>query len=176
MAKKTPIHQNPYAHITFAPSLSALGVAIEDALAIMQQQHVEDPPQSPNTQKSEPEPLVDTGNCAPQPPENEPEDEKEKNEETIKPLGRGSTGRTEPKNLYEQLAMKEVMSDPLNGARNLEEEGLIMTDLRWLAEEGWVKMARNIECPDGTHIDIHYVYNKLLNLFDDFKFIDKAKG
>ena len=72
--------------------------------------------------------------------------------------------------------MKEVMSDPLKGARNLEEKGLTMTDPRWPAKEGWIKMARNFEFPDGTQVDIHYVYNKLLDVFDDFKFVDNLKG
>ena len=33
----------------------------------------------------------------------------------LKPSGRGSTGRTEPKNLNEQLAMEEAMSNPEAG-------------------------------------------------------------
>ncbi|WP_169713823.1 hypothetical protein [Paludifilum halophilum] len=48
-----------------------------------------------------------------------------------KSLGRGSTGRTTPNNLNEQLAMKEVLSDPLKGAKELK--SLTMTDSRWPA-------------------------------------------
>ena len=74
---------------------------------------------------------------------------------------RGSTGRTEPNNLYEQLAMEAAKADPLSG-RILR---INMTDSRWLAEEGWIKMSQRI-----NGIEVHYVYNKELGLFDDFKF------
>ncbi len=78
-------------------------------------------------------------------------------------LGKGSTGRIFPKNLKEQLAMKEVLSNPLSGAKEL---GLItMTDPRWLAEAGWIKMSKNV-----NGVEIHYVYNKIIKAFDDFKF------
>ena len=40
--------------------------------------------------------------------------------------GKGSTGRVEAKNLNEQLAMKQVMSDPLNGATNLSKLAKIL--------------------------------------------------
>jgi hypothetical protein len=92
----------------------------------------------------------------------------------VKPLGRGSTGRTEAKNLYEQLAMKEVMSDPLPSATKIGlKKG--MTDPRWPAEDGWIKMSKNVIAPDGSNIDIHYVYNERMHLFDDFKFKDTPK-
>ncbi|MCX7570491.1 hypothetical protein OS242_11010 [Tumebacillus sp. DT12] len=63
----------------------------------------------------------------------------------------------------EQLAMKEVLSDPLKGATELTK--VRMTDKRWLAQDGWVKMSKNV---NGT--EIHFVHNKTTGQFDDFKY------
>ena len=82
-------------------------------------------------------------------------------------LGIGSTGRTEPKNLQEQLAMHEVMSNPLENAVELK---LKMGDTRWHSSEGWVKMEKKVSTSSGKNINIHYVYNKTTGEFDDFKF------
>jgi filamentous hemagglutinin len=41
-----------------------------------------------------------------------------------------------------------------------------MTDARWPAEDGWVKMSQNI---NGT--EIHYVRNTVTGAVDDFQFI-----
>ncbi|MCO8213951.1 RHS repeat-associated core domain-containing protein [Streptococcus suis] len=82
-------------------------------------------------------------------------------------LGKGSTGRVVANTLEEQLAMKEVMSNPL---ANAFEVPITMTDTRWLGTEGWVKMQRVVTLSDGTKINIHYVYNKITGAFDDFKF------
>ena len=87
----------------------------------------------------------------------------------IKIAGKGSTGRTEAKNLNEQLAMKHVISDPLNGAKQLD---LIMQDSRWLASEGWVKMEYVVRLSNGMKVVIHYVYNTVTKVFDDFKFVN----
>jgi filamentous hemagglutinin len=38
-------------------------------------------------------------------------------------LRRGSTGRVAPNNFNEQLAMKEVLSNPLSGAKELSLKG-----------------------------------------------------
>ena len=76
-------------------------------------------------------------------------------------LGRGSTGRTEPTNLKEKLAMDEAQSNPGAG-RVLP---IRMSDPRWLAEEGWMKMQQNV-----NGIVIHYVYNPAMDAVDDFKF------
>ena len=103
-----------------------------------------------------------SGGSGPPTPPQIPEEE----QIIVKPLGRGSTGRTIPKNLTEQLAMKEVMSNPdpnLNDGKILYRP--IMTDPRWPSEEGWVKVAKNV-----NGVEIHYVWNEKLNLFDDFKF------
>ncbi len=78
-----------------------------------------------------------------------------------KPLGLGSTGRTTPANLTEQLAMQQVMSNHTAG-RQLP---VPMTDPRWPASDGWVKMSQNV-----NGVEIHYVYNRISGTVDDFKF------
>ena len=85
-----------------------------------------------------------------------------------KSLGKGSTGRTVANSLDEQLAMKEVLSNPLDGAEHLRK--FKMGDSRWLSGDGWQKMQRIIQTSDGTKINIHFNYNKLTGGFDDFKF------
>jgi RHS repeat-associated protein len=88
----------------------------------------------------------------------------------LKSLGRGSTGRTLAKTLNEQLAMKEILSNPLKGAEYLR--SINMNDSRWLAKDGWQKMQRVIKTSDGKKIIIHFHYNKHTSAFDDFKFIN----
>jgi filamentous hemagglutinin len=58
--------------------------------------------------------------------------------------------------------MKQVIADPLKGAKQLD---IVMNDSRWLSSEGWVKMAVNI-----NGVEIHFVYNTITKMFDDFKF------
>ncbi len=84
-----------------------------------------------------------------------------------KSLGKGSTGRTVPNNLKEQLAMKEVLSNPLKGATRVPRRN--MKDPRWLASEGWVKMQSIVKNSEGN-INIHFNYNTKTGKFDDFKF------
>jgi hypothetical protein len=82
------------------------------------------------------------------------------------PLGLGSTGRVTATNLSEELAMKEIMSNPNLGQ-------VVMTgmkDSRWL---GWSKMQYVHYGQDGTKTTIHYVgkwVNGVLKAVDDFKF------
>ena len=78
---------------------------------------------------------------------------------------RKSTGRTEPQNLKEQIAMQSVKADPLNGAKKLFD----ITDPTW-SEDGWAKYARNVSFADKTKVEIHFVYNNTLDIYDDFKF------
>mgnify|MGYP001332551043 FL=1 len=78
-----------------------------------------------------------------------------------KPLGRGSMGRTVPQDLTEQIAMTEVRSAP--GGRVLTK--VPMTDPRWPAEDGWVKMQHIV-----NGVNIHYVRNTTTGAVDDFKF------
>ncbi len=79
---------------------------------------------------------------------------------------KGSTGRTEANNLYEQLAMKQVQSNPLVGAEKLP---LKLGDTRWLHSDGWFKMQVTVTS-NLTQTTVHYVYNPMLGLVDDFKF------
>ena len=84
-----------------------------------------------------------------------------------KSLGKGSTGRTVANSLNEQLAMKEVLSNPLSNATDLSKKGIKLGDFRWKHDEGWVKMSKYV-----NGIEIHFNYNKITKVFDDFKFID----
>lgn len=79
-----------------------------------------------------------------------------------KPLGLGSTGRTSPNSLKEQLAMTEVRSAPAGTPVPMRDP---MGDARWLGSEGWEKMSQKV-----AGIDIHYVRNLISGAVDDFKF------
>jgi len=79
---------------------------------------------------------------------------------------RGSTGRTEPSDLREQLAMEQVKSNPSAGTQLTR---ITLNDPRWPSSEGWVKMQQIVPTSQGN-INIHYVYSQTLNVFDDFKF------
>jgi filamentous hemagglutinin len=79
------------------------------------------------------------------------------------PLGLGSTGRNVANSLNEQLAMKEVMSDPTAGT--VVPMRSPMTDPRWPSSDGWVKMTQNV-----NGVEIHYVRNTNSGAVDDFKF------
>ena len=72
-----------------------------------------------------------------------------------------STGRADASSLIEQLAMESAQADPASG-RVLP---LTMSDDRWPASEGWVKMAQNI-----NGVEIHYVYNTVTGVAADWKF------
>jgi RHS repeat-associated protein len=74
-----------------------------------------------------------------------------------------STGRTVASNLTEQLAMEEAMSNPAAGTVLTD---VTMSDPRWPASEGWVKMTQNV-----NGVEIHYVRNQITGAVDDFKYI-----
>ncbi|WP_350307571.1 hypothetical protein [Photorhabdus viridis] len=78
-----------------------------------------------------------------------------------KPFGLGSTGRNIPASLNEKLALEQAISNP-NSRRLLP---VPMTDKRWPASDGWVKMSQNI-----NEIEVHYVRNTKTGAIDDFKF------
>ena len=80
---------------------------------------------------------------------------------------KGHTGRITPNNINEQFAMKQVLSNPLDGATIIK---INLTDQRWLSSDGWVKMSNNVKLSNGENIEIHFVYNESLGVFDDFKF------
>lgn len=64
--------------------------------------------------------------------------------------------------------MNVVISNP----DGIHLKTVVMTDKRWPANEGWIKKAQGVHLSNGTKIDIHYVYNEMLGLYDDFKFKD----
>jgi len=74
---------------------------------------------------------------------------------------RGSTGRTAPRDLKEQLAMEQVKANPGAGKKL----PLQMNDPRWPASDGWVKMSQNV-----NGVEVHYVENTTTGQVDDFKF------
>ena len=90
-------------------------------------------------------------------------------EESVRILGKGSTGRTEAKNIFETAAMRETKKNPLDGAFDVPIE---MSDSRWLKEDGWVKKQRVFETSNSS-ITIHFNYNTKTGEFDDFKFTNE---
>lgn len=92
------------------------------------------------------------------------------------PLGLGSTvdpskGRFPPRNLREQLAVEQTMSNPSAGTRI---DRIQMKDPRWPAAEGWQKWRNNVN-PGGDPIDVHYTYNPVLGIADDPKIVIDPK-
>ena len=84
-------------------------------------------------------------------------------------LGHSKDARYEAANLNEKLAMKQVMSNPLEGAKEIP--GIIMKgNTPWPATDGWVKMQNTVVLSGNKKIEIHFVYNVLTGYFDDFKF------
>jgi len=76
---------------------------------------------------------------------------------------RGSSAVKQPSNLTEKLALEQVRSNPQGIKIPFQ-----MNDPRWPASEGWVKMQQIVPTSQGD-INIHYVYNENLKIFDDFK-------
>jgi hypothetical protein len=93
---------------------------------------------------------------------------------TGRSLGRGSTanlskGTTLPRNLREALAVEQAMAAPGTGKQLPR---VRMTDGRWPAEEGWVRMQQIVESGgrEGP-INVHYVQNTQTSAIDDFKIV-----
>jgi hypothetical protein len=107
-------------------------------------------------------------------------------------LGRGSTadfakGTWLPSSLREQLAVEQAAANPAAGTRLPFQ----MTDPRWPASQGWVKMDQKI-MPVGAQrapsfpnqpvvqdivserITVHYVYNTITGQVDDFKIVTQG--
>lgn len=87
------------------------------------------------------------------------------------PLGRGSTankndGTSLPRNIREQEAIKQVLSNPRTG----ETIPITMNDSRWPHSEGWVKMTQTV-AGIGEPIIVHYVRNTRTEEVDDFKIV-----
>ncbi len=89
------------------------------------------------------------------------------NDNKVTILGRGSTGRTQPRNIKEKVAMQQAMANP-NAGEPIKMAP--MGDPRWPAKDGWVKMRQHI-----NGVRIHYVRNKNTLEVDDFKFVDPKK-
>ena len=88
-------------------------------------------------------------------------------------LGKGSTaslskGTTLARNLREKLAIEQAMASPTAGAKL----PLKMTDPRWHASDGWVKMQQVVESGgrEGP-INVHYLFNEAAKAVDDFKIV-----
>ena len=62
--------------------------------------------------------------------------------------------------------MEQVKSNPFAGTVL---ESVKLNDPRWPSSEGCVKMQQIVPTLQGN-INIHYVYNQVLKIFDDFKF------
>lgn len=77
-----------------------------------------------------------------------------------------STGRTEAKNLKEQLAMEKVKSNP-SGVTPPRMPKMSDTKNNLLHEDGWVKRTQNV-----NGVEIHYVENINTKEVIDFKFKD----
>ena len=80
--------------------------------------------------------------------------------------GAGSTGRKVANDLNEQLVMKQVKSNPMNGATKVPIE---LKDTRWPATDGWIKMQNVVKTSEGK-ITIHFNYNTNTGATADFKF------
>jgi hypothetical protein len=73
-----------------------------------------------------------------------------------------STGRIVPNSLTEKLAMEEVTSNPAGTVI----ERITMSDPRFPAADGWVKMQQKV-----NGVGIHYIQNLNTGAVADFKFI-----
>lgn len=62
--------------------------------------------------------------------------------------------------------MEQVKSKPSAG---IQLTRITLNDPRWPSSEGWIKMQQIVPTSQGN-INIHYVYNQNLKIFDDFKF------
>jgi RHS repeat-associated protein len=74
-------------------------------------------------------------------------------------------GTTWPRNLREILAVREAASNPGAGKPLIR---IVMTDSRWPASEGWVKMQMTFGSGEDM-INVHYVRNTVTGAIDDFK-------
>ena len=75
-------------------------------------------------------------------------------------------GTTLARNLREQLAIEQAMSRPAAG----QVLPIKMTDPRWPASDGWVKMQQMIK-PGGEPINVHYLQNTATGAVDDIKIV-----
>ena len=76
-----------------------------------------------------------------------------------------ATGSTLPRNLEETLATEEVKADPALGDAISK---IAMSDARWPASDGWVKM-QYVRVVSYGKIVVHYLLNEMTGAVDDFK-------
>ncbi len=83
--------------------------------------------------------------------------------------GRGNTGRTEPKDLVEQMVMESAKKDPFNPGEGNSVSKIIesLNDERW---KGWEKWQIIHRTESGRIVTIHFLFDPDNYLFDDFKF------
>jgi hypothetical protein len=89
--------------------------------------------------------------------------------------------RTIPETLEEQLAIKELRHNPdpskgkSKGFTILKKVTMSDAKNNWLAKDGWIKVSKefNVRNTKGemVKIKIHYLWNTILKIADDFKFI-----
>ena len=83
--------------------------------------------------------------------------------------GRGSTGRTEPKNLMEEMAYEAAKKYPRAEHNGRTTEIIIkeLKDKRW---KNWQKYETIFTSKKGENVVIHFNYDFRSGAFDDFKF------
>jgi hypothetical protein len=81
--------------------------------------------------------------------------------------GKGSTGRTTPNDLIEEMAMDSTMKNPFDSGEGNSVRKIIdsLNDLRW---KGWEKWEVVYRTDSGRRIIIHFSYDSINVLFDDF--------
>ena len=87
----------------------------------------------------------------------------------VKIEGRGSTGRTTPNDLFEEMAMDSTKRNPFDPGEGNTVRKIIesLNDSRW---KGWEKWEVVYRAESGRTVTIHFSYDPKNNLYDDFKF------
>ena len=83
--------------------------------------------------------------------------------------GRGSTGRTEPKNLMEEMAYEATKKYP-RAEHNGRSTGIIIRKLKDKRWKNWQKYQTVFTSNNGKKVVIHFNYDPRSGAFDDFKF------
>lgn len=90
-------------------------------------------------------------------------------DEYVKIEGKGSTGRTTPNDLIEEMVMDSTKKNPFDPGQGNTVRKVIdsLNDTRW---KGWEKWEVVYRTDSGRTVTIHFSYDPVNNLFDDFKF------
>lgn len=91
------------------------------------------------------------------------------NNDYVEIEGRGSTGRTKPQDIVEEIAMDNTKKNPFNPGEGNSVRRVIdeLGDERWKNWEKWEVVYRT---DSGRKVTIHFSYDPVNHLFDDFKF------